>query len=165
MKLVLKIIGGLFALLFLAMMGIGIMIQSGYMPDTMTKAGTEIRGKARNEILKIVSLRPNETLEYFYSFGLTYRGDGNLITSERVISWWEEDDTLLQAEADFADIASLETAMSDSEWVDSEITINLHDGTWFLIWLSAETNADKEALAYLQSQIAATKQAAPDTGT
>ena len=81
---------------------------------------------------------------YFYSSALfSIRGDGNLFTDQRVISYQEYDGELELNDAVYDAIASIDFEPSDSWLDDSTITITLDDGSWFVLYVSKESNGDK----------------------
>ncbi|MDA8746543.1 hypothetical protein N9N28_18120 [Rubripirellula amarantea] len=157
MKKVLLGCGIMFGLLVVVFLGgamwLGMMIESGNMPDTTVVAGNKLSKAARDAIDKAVTLRPDETIVYFYSMGLlSWEEDGNLITNQRVVSYSQFEGELFVDEADYEQFEEVYTSFFESWLDDSAVTIVTKQGDEFTIYLSNESDLDHAAVEYIERQ-------------
>jgi len=87
--------------------------------------------------------RKGENVLFFYSASFTIRGDGNLFTDQRVISYQDADGVLDIRDATYDEIAEIDFAPAGSWMDDSTITITTQDGTWFVLYVSTWSKGDK----------------------
>ena len=118
-------------------------LSSGRLASTAALPQNKIPKNQLSEIARIVNLRPNEKVLYFYSATMTVSGDGNLFTDGRVISYTNDEGPLQVFDADYAEIKDVTFHPSDSWLDDSTITITLLDETTFDLWVSNESGRDK----------------------
>lgn len=152
-------LGVLFVALLAGVVWLGMQIESGAMPDTMIVAGNKLRTPAREAINKAISLRPGETITFFYSTGLlSWEEDGNLITNQRVVSYMQDEGQLVVEEADYDNIEEI-TPIFSEEWIDDTLVwITPKEGDEFMIALSIEDDLDHPAVDYIQKKIKEAKQ-------
>src|SRR5690606_38287847 len=141
MKIFLIIIGSIVGVVLLGIfafvMWIGLAIEGGSMPDTMVLRGHELKPATVKAIAKFAPLRPGEKIEYFYSAGFwSFEEDGNMITNERVVSYYTDEGVFWFDEVDLEDIASIEPEYSDSWLEDTYVWIERTDGDGFYLALS-----------------------------
>ena len=158
MKKLLIGIGILFGLAIIGLFGlfmvVGLMIESGRLPDTTIVPGNKISSAARQAIDKAVTLRPNEKIQYFYSSAtMSWEEDGNLITNERVVSYSKQGDIANVVESDYEDIEQLIPVFSDSWAEDSSLTVVTTLGESFVLLLSSENGLDRPAVQYVQKKV------------
>lgn len=157
MKVLGIILACFFGLVVLALLGIGMAMEAGVIPDTKVLRRSEIDAQLTDRLHGIVELAEDERIEYFYSAGLfSYEEDGNLLTDRRVISYETWDGEFTLASLPYADIASVEAELSDSEFADGFVYCwpTDADRECVVLLLSDEEDRDDEALAYLERRVA-----------
>lgn len=152
--------GLLVVVLFMGAMWIGLQMESGALPDTVIVAGEDLSEPALEAINKAITLRPGETIAFFYSTGVwDWEEDGNLITNQRVVSYMQEEDgELFVEEADYANIAEIETEFSDNWIEDTLVWITPKQEEDFVIALSIEEDLDHPAVEYIERKLEEAKQ-------
>ncbi|QDU55244.1 hypothetical protein [Aeoliella mucimassa] len=162
MKKVLIVVGIVAAVCMVSVLGffvwLGTMLESGAMPDTMVVVGNKLSSPARKAIDQAVTIRPDESILFFYSAGLwSWNEDGSLVTNQRVISYHqgEEDGELYVLEADYADIESVTPYFSDTWAEDSSLIVELKDESFFMLQFSNEEDLDHSAIDYVLKQVEA----------
>ena len=101
-------------------------------------------------------LQEGEEVLHFYSQGqLSVEEDGNMLTDSKVVSYWidEETDKFLIEVARYDEIASVDTEYSDTHSDHTVITVQRHDGSQFVLVVSAEDNRDVPFVDTLESRI------------
>jgi hypothetical protein len=94
-----------------------------------------------------------EVVHHFYSTGLfSIKDDGNLLTDQRIISYWRDPDSheLVVASARYEDIQDLHLERGDA-LTDSTLTVVHHDGSEFILILSTEADGDQRCLETAQT--------------
>jgi len=101
-------------------------------------------------------LEKGEEVLYFYSQGrFSVEEDGNMLTDSKVVSYWidEETDNFLIEVARYDEIASVDTEYSDTHSEHTVITVQRHDGSQFVLLVSAEGNRDVPFVDALEARI------------
>lgn len=94
-------------------------------------------------------INSNEEVLMFYSDGtLSYEEDGNGFTSTKVFSYWEDGEELSIESADYTDIKDLKIIYGEELQQHTQITIELYDESYFLLFVST---VDKLDLTFYQS--------------
>lgn len=137
--------GGVFLVGILAIvLAVAIGIETGRLPDSAAKPIGKIHPRQLKQLVQMGVIEPDENVLYFYSGAMfSIRGDGNLFTGQRVISYQENEGQLEINDATYSDIASLDYEPSDSWMDDSTIIVTLDDESWFVLYVSRESNSDK----------------------
>ena len=126
------------------LVAIGIAIETGRLPDTAPIPAGKIHPRQIKQLEQMGVIEPDENVLYFYSAAsFSIRGDGNLFTERRVVSYQQNDDQLDLYEATYEQIASIDFEPSGSWIDDSTITVTSNDGSWFVLYVSTESNGDK----------------------
>lgn len=157
MKTFLIVIGSIFGVVLLAtfafVMWIGLAIEGGSMPDSKVVRGSELKPATVKAIAKLAPLRPGEKIEYFYSQGVwSFEEDGNMITNERIVSYYTEEGVFWLDEVDFEEIESIEPEYSDTWLEDTFVWINRTNADGFYIVLSIEEEIDHEVIGHLRNR-------------
>lgn len=140
----LGLVGICFIVIVVLIVAVGIGIEGGWIPDTEANPIGKIPARQIKELKKMGVVKPDETVLFFYSTAMfSIRGDGNLFTDQRVISYQESDGELELNEATYDRITSIDFQQSDNWLDDSTIIITTEDGTWFVLYVSTESNGDK----------------------
>lgn len=145
---------GLVVLTFVILLGLGLLIEAKFVPDTEAVRGNELREATIQELVENGVLEEGETIQYFYSAGLfSYLEDGNLFTDRRVISYssLDSDDPFLEA-ATFDEIAALDISYSESFLEDSMIEVTRTSGDVFYLIVSAEEKGDRKFFKALEKR-------------
>ena len=122
-------------------------------PPIVVIEGNEIPAWHQEWMLKQGLLSENEEILYFYSTGFfSYRVDGNLITDQAAISYWQDAGELYSVDAHYDDIESIDVEYGDL-LNDTQIRVNQRTGDWFVLFASAEEGLDREFVAALQSKL------------
>ena len=133
------------ALLSTPVLAFAVAASIGLIPSTQVTPGWMLWGPGRSFLDRSGVLAPGEEVLYFYSQGLfSFEEDGNILTDRRVISYWTDPDTgqLLQESASFSEIR--EKAVERGSWIEPTVlTVVRHDGSEFVLALSAEAKGDQ----------------------
>ena len=131
--------------IFLLLVG-GLAIQNGIVANPDARPAGKIPARHLRQLQEMGVTRKDETVLFFYSAAFTVRGDGNLFTDQRVISYQEADGVLEISDATYDEIAEIEFLPSGTWLEDSTITVTQHDGSWFVLYIS--TGSQGDALFY-----------------
>jgi len=131
---------------FVLLLVLGVAIQIGFVPDSATLPAGKIPSRLLDKLQELGITREGEEVLYFYSAAiLDIRGDGNLFTNERVISYEEIDGELQIYEAAYDEIEAIEFSPSDNWLDDSTIDVTTKDeSSWFVLVVSRESNGDQQ---------------------
>ncbi|MFT7560975.1 MAG: hypothetical protein ACI93R_002900 [Flavobacteriales bacterium] len=96
-------------------------------------------------------VEPQEQVLWFSSDAvIDWYGDGNGFTNKKVFSYWKEAGSLSVESADFTDVDRINVRKSNSEFEDTVITIVRHDGSEFLLYVSAVDGKDTNFIRLLR---------------
>jgi type IV secretory pathway VirB9-like protein len=126
-----------------------------YTPDTKVLAWDEVVSSGRDQVLEVVHRNEGEEFKYFYSLGfLSFKEDGNLITNERVVSYWELDGQVYINESSYDEIVGFTITPAQS-WIDDTIVLVNHDDPAydFELYFSPEAGMDKVVISYIEDRI------------
>ena len=118
----------------------------GVFPSTRVVQGSEMKASDLAFLVETGLISPDEEVLYFYSLGLfSIESDGQLLTDQRVISYWQDPITYepVAASALFSEIADVETNWG-AGLTDTLVRITVSDGTEFFLVLSTEAGGDRE---------------------
>jgi len=137
-------VGGLVLLVLTGLLVLGLLAETGIVPDSAAQAAHEIPDSTCAFLLENGIIAEGEPVHYFYSAGLfSLREDGNLFTDRRVIGYWEQDDEILIEEALYPEIAAIRPEYSEDFLEDSTVEVERADGTTFLLVVSNEEQRDR----------------------
>jgi hypothetical protein len=125
-----------------------VFISMNILPSTQVLAGRDLPAGQRNYLRAEQIVDDSEQIEHFYSTGiLSIKDDGNLVTDQRVISYWRDPDSqeLVVESARYEDIQNLHLERGDT-FTDSTMTVVNHDGSEFILLLSTEADGDQRCL-------------------
>ncbi|WP_269542512.1 hypothetical protein [Cerasicoccus fimbriatus] len=130
---------GFIGLILVGLFGLGYAIEKGYMPDATALAKGDINPRYISKLQEANIIDADEQVYYIYMGGfLSVLEDGNLFTDKRVISYESFDGQLDVYEATYPEIQSLDFEPGESWIDDSIITVNMKDGDWFILIVSAD---------------------------
>ena len=158
MKLWLKLLLGVVAVLYVLAAGTGYYMEAAG-PPLDTEKWSTLKESGQDAVTVIVSPRPGETFLYFYSLGaFSYAEDGNLVTDQRVVSYFEgEDGEFYLYESDYSEIEDIRVSYGSGFLEDTEILV-LHadpELDYHLVF-SVEGGLDRELVEYIQSRLEST---------
>jgi len=137
------LIGGLFALIVMALMGLGFAMHTGHIPESAAMPKGKIHQRQLEELKSMKEVEADETVLFFYSDGfLSIREAGNLFTDKRVITYSEYDDELFMESATYSEIESIEFTKSDSWLENSMIIVTKKDGDDMYLGIATEAKRD-----------------------
>lgn len=135
---------GLVATIILILIAVGTLIEQGFMPSTEVENGESLPDRILQKLRSEGIITRSETVDLFYSAGfMDVMEDGNLITNERVISYWRnETEELNVVSASFGDISDVYIAAKGDGLNDTVMTVTQHDGEQFQLVLPVAANGD-----------------------
>lgn len=138
-------------LLILAAVTIAVLMETAILPSAILLEGDNIPTKYTTTLRDNGIIEPGENLIMFYSTGLfSILEDGNVLTSQRVISYWQEDGELLSYAIPINQIDQTIVVSEGTFWTDTEVHIfGKEQDDWFNLFLPAENDDDKRFLARL----------------
>ena len=145
-------------LIFLVIIGFGVLTTTGVFPSTEVLSGQKISQKDKNDLISNEIITADDKIQYFYSNGITsILEGGSVLTDDRVILYMpDENDKIGVYEIYFEDIASIELVQPGGSLDDSIYKINSHiPDAWLQISLSAENKGDKKFINALQNNLKA----------
>lgn len=119
----------------------------GLMPPTYVVEGSKISQSHRQFMTDLDVFSEDEELILLYSLGIfSYKEDGNFFTDRRVGSYWESylQEGYEAESAFYEDIKDITVEYSDSEWLDTTLTVLRYDDTEFTLSISNEMGLDRD---------------------
>ena len=132
---------GLLLLLFAVMMAFFFYIGLRG-PETDVYAGNEVPSRFVKTMRGVGALEPDERLTYFYSDAMTDIRDGFYFVSDRRVVVYIEDAGVQLTSVDFDRIADVDLDREESFFIDSQMTIELEDGSVVAFPVSSENEGD-----------------------
>jgi hypothetical protein len=131
----------LLAVVVVLAIAIGVGTETGFLPDATARPAGKIPSRQLRQLAEMGVTQPGENVLFFYSAAiLGIRGDGNLFTDRRVISYHQtESGNLVIADATYGLIADIELESSGTWMEDSTITVTKDDGTWLVLYISTDS--------------------------
>lgn len=152
-----KIIGIFLAVCFSLLMVLGMIIDAGIFPDTAVVEGKHL---TRFQVKALVGdglIYEDQVIDYFYSEAfLDITAAGQFLTSEKVVSYFENEGELELYEIPYSEIEKIELVVEGSYIEDSQYRIYGNDESdweYINIVLSVEADGDKRFLEHLKKKI------------
>lgn len=140
------IVGLVIAISFVAIIAlfafVGWGVMTGQISDTKVLPGNKLPPRIAKTVAGLAGFVPGERITYFYSATMTPEGDGNLITDQRVISYFDDG---VDARCDWIaieDITAVHFDKSENWLEDSTIVVTSSDGTELTLYASNESDGD-----------------------
>ena len=150
------IVVGFFAFLAIAaIVALGLALEMNLIPDSAAAEGSKLSSRAREKIAEVVTLNDGEEIEWFYSAAMfDFQEDGNIVTDQRLISYYMEEGELYLSFTYYQDITGIDVTMSES-WIEDTIITVQHDDSEldYGIWFSAEDGHDEEIVELIRGRI------------
>jgi hypothetical protein len=135
--------GSTYALVVLALILYGLSSVLHLTPSTAVVSGDELRQKDIDLLVSEGLLEPGENVILFYSEGvISIREGGNILTEERVISYYEEEGELVAAAVPYAAIDDVVVEYKGDFLNDTVVAITTQDGMEFRLLASTEGEGD-----------------------
>lgn len=131
--------------LFTLLLGFALLTMTGAMPATEVQNGEQVSDSEIATLRDAGVLHPDETLEYFYSYGLTsVLQGGNVVSDMGVTIYFPQDSGELAIYyLPFESIASVEQIEEGGPLSDSVYRVNgFDDDAWLTLSLSTERRGD-----------------------
>ena len=145
------------ALVFLVLAGAGLLSSTDYIPSTKVLAGSEVSDADRATLISEDILFEGETIEYFYSYGLSsILEGGSILTDRAVIIYYPDEDSHIEIyELEFGEIESIELMEKGGLFSDSLYMVQGADpDNWIVVDLSVEADGHLKFIETLKSKIA-----------
>tara|TARA_R110001592_G_scaffold336140_3_gene621419 strand:- start:14487 stop:14918 length:432 start_codon:yes stop_codon:yes gene_type:complete len=128
--------------------------ESGAFVSPEVTAGDKLSKSDLQLLLDEGIIRPDETVLYFYSTGLTsISDDGNLLTDQRVVSYERIEGVLEVYAAKYEDVAEI-IVVEEGNFIDDKIVeINTTDDDVFLLFLSPLEEGDQTFINELRNRV------------
>ena len=142
--------------IFVSLMGIGLMSMTGVMPSTEVQSGVEMSKKSKDTLIANKIVTADDNILYFYSSGFTsVLEGGSVLTEDRVILYLHDEKQELKVyQLYFDDIASIELIQMGNFMNDSVYQVNSHQpDAWLQLALSAENRKDVVFIEALRRKI------------
>jgi len=151
-------IGIPFAVIFFLLSGFGILTMTGTFPSTEVQTGSELPKYFQEELVAAQIIDRNDTIQYFYSWGLTsVLTGGSILTGDRVIMYFQDEDEeneMAVYEILFVDISKIELMEAGNALNNSTYRIYENSGEWVEVYLSTERQGDIKFIEALRSELA-----------
>jgi hypothetical protein len=143
------------ALIVLCIFGLGLLSMSGIAPPYSVQRGPEVSAKFRAQLHEAGIIEPQESIEYFYSFGLaSVLEGGSVLTDERVVLYFPENGTTAIIGLRFEEITSVELLEAGGVMSDAIYRVTGHDpGNWMHIPLAIDDRGDVKFIEALRAKI------------
>ncbi|WP_417384036.1 hypothetical protein [Gimesia sp.] len=138
----------------LSLFGLGLIAESGALVNSAVITGDQLSESDLQLLLDEGIIRPDETVLYFYSAGITsISDDGNLLTDKRVVSYERIEGVLEVYAAKYEDVAEV-IIVEEGNFIDDTIVeINTTDDDVFLLLLSPLEEGDQTFINELRSRV------------
>lgn len=145
-----------FGVIMFSLVGMGLLTMTGTLPSTEVLPGSRLPSHQVETLLSERIIDEGEQVEYFYSAGLfSILEDGNLLTDQRVISYFKNEQGELEIYELYLPEISDVILIEEGSYLNDSI-YQLHGQTedaWFNIVLSAEMGGDLEFIQRLKRLI------------
>lgn len=146
-KIFLIVLFGLGGLAVIAYVAFIWAIEVGRIPDTVCIPGAELSEHAEDFLRDAGIIERDEKVLFYYSEGVfSFGEDGNLFTDQRIISYWEDEDTgeRIVLAGTYDQVVDIEFRQSDGLLESSTIVVTLADETTFALLVSSEEGGDRD---------------------
>lgn len=147
--------GTLLAVIFLLLAGFGVMTTTGIFPSTEVQVGSELPESYREKLLAAGVIDQNDTIQYFYSYGMTsILTGGSILTGDSVIMYFQdENEEMAVYEILFVDISKIELIETGNVLNDATYKIYGNYGEWVEVYLSTQGRGDIKFIEALRSEL------------
>lgn len=147
------IAGSIVVAVLATLMMIGAAEMLGYLPPNGVVTGKQLSKFNKKILLENKFISGDEEIVYFYSAGLfRIKEDGNLLTNQRVISYWEGDDEDGYESIYMGDVTDVSVEYSENWYEDSKITVT-SDNNELYLFVPSDGGLDKKFVEKLEELI------------
>ena len=153
-------IGIPFAVIFFLLGGFGILTMTGTFPSAEVQTGSELPEYFQEELVAARIIDRDDTIQYFYSYGLTsVLTGGSILTGDRVIMYFQdegedEEKEMVVYEILFVDISKIELIEAGNALNDTTYRIYGNSGEFVEVYLSTQRQGDMKFIEALRSELA-----------
>ena len=139
-------------LLLFVMMVIGMLMDTGFVPDLVLVPGDEVSASMEAELRDNEILMADESIEYLYASGMFSVLEGGTILSDRaVIGYFQDEQGEIQVyDIAIPDIEKVEFVQQQSDFVEHTYRLSGADGYWISVILPTEEEGYNVFLEALQ---------------
>lgn len=146
-----------FGVFLVAMMGVGLLVETGVFPQTQVVSGDKLPDSQVQALIDHAILGKSDTIEYFYSEGFySVVIGGQFLTAEKLVVYEELNGALSVYEMPYAEIESVELLSQGDFLEDSLYLVNGKPNShWesIMMYLSVENGGDQVFIDRLQQHI------------
>lgn len=142
-------------LLFASIVALGLLSQSGTLPQTRAVPGDEVAEKFRDYLAEQGLLEDGERILYFYSEGLVHVGEGcSYFTDRRVVSFSDGSRFELARRdiATYPEIEAIRVEFEDDWMADSSIEVEMKSGSVLTLLVCNDEGGDREFERLLRNE-------------
>lgn len=141
-------------ILVIPLVALGVADSTGLIPPSSVVAGVDLSERQTRFIRKFGALGQNERIDYYYSDALfSYEDDGNIVTDERVVSYFiDESGEKYVESAYFEEIVSLHV-LAGSFFEDTVIFVCLANNEYFTLYSSAQEKSDRRFVDAIKDRL------------
>ena len=142
-------------LVFAAAVGLGILMETGFVPSDRVLGPGDIPQSHYQVLIAEEIIDDGEVIEFYFGLGLTIRAGGSILTDRRVISYSENDDGSVSInEIMNQEIASVElTQQGDTLNYSVYIVSAYEERVWLALWLPHEYGDAERFAAAVEAKI------------
>ncbi|MFC1580640.1 hypothetical protein ACFL4N_06965 [Thermodesulfobacteriota bacterium] len=155
MKKALIVMGCILGGIVLLLMFMGVLIESGTLPDTVVRKWELVPPDARVQIENMVGVMEDETFKFFYTdHPFSYTANGYLVTDQRLIAYEKTHDDVIVMDCAYEDIEEIEIEEGTSFIEDTQLLVFPKDQEeGFKLLLSADESGDTLAIRYIENKL------------
>ncbi len=150
------IAGGVLATLMILMIGLSVIVTSGFTPATTVQMGEELPQSQLDTLREKNIIRPDETVAYYYFSGiLKVEAGGTIMTDQRIIGYWNENGEVQSLGYSLDNIDRMILAEEGGVVMDAiyQIAVRGNDESSLLIPVSIENDRHLEMISALEKHI------------
>lgn len=155
MKKLLIVMGCIFGAIVLFLMFMGVLVETGTLPDTVVRKWELVPPDARAQIEDTVGVMEDETFKFFYTdHPFSYTANGYLVTDRRLIAYNKIHEDVIIMDCTYEDIEEIEIEQGTSFFEDTQLLVFPKDQEeGFTLLLSADESGDILAIRYIENKL------------
>lgn len=140
-KILFLVLGSIVGLLVVLIIVVGIMMESGRMPDAFAVAAEDLHPRQLQQLREMGVVTEDERVQFFYSGAFfSIRGNGSLFTDKRVVTYMESDGEMIIMDATYDEITSIDLFPRLAGLDESTIAVTLADDSKFQLVVGTGEN-------------------------
>ena len=133
----------------------GVLYLGTVSPETSVYTANRVPQRFTDELADAGALDPDEQLRFLYSDGITGISEGSYLLTDRGVTIYGEGFAPAVQRYPFEEIAGVSLSRDTSFWIDSDVTLELIDGSTVSFPLSSEHDRDEAFVAAIRAGLAA----------